>query len=401
MWWCILEIVFKGIIEESKQKQDFAVATVVKTKGSTPQKTGAKLLIKSDGSSTGTLGGGCVEGDIWFAATEILKAKNTSEFKEYYLNEDIAARDGLVCGGTMYFLIEPFYQDQLFNSFATNVIKSYNGKEPVGLATVIYNKTSKPGKKIYFDSQGNSSELFNEFNINETVKNNIIELLPYGKSKMIDIDENISVYIETYASHPTLILIGGGHISKSLVPLAKSLGFKIIVIDDREDFANSNRFPEAELTIVSNYNNLFNSNKFSINKNSMIVIATRGHNFDDIALESAIITNAGYIGLVGSERKAIMIFEQLLVRGLDIEKLKTIQTPIGLDIKAATPEEIAVSIIAELVQFRLGGKGGNLKIKNHKIESIRTRLQKTNKTSKSVVDEDGHHTLHPIRGSSR
>jgi len=95
-----LDIVFKAIINETKQKNDFAVATVVKTKGSTPQKTGSKLLIKKDGSSVGTLGGGCVEGDIWFAATEILKSKGNSEYKEYFLNEDIAARDGLVCGGT-------------------------------------------------------------------------------------------------------------------------------------------------------------------------------------------------------------------------------------------------------------------------------------------------------------
>ena len=102
-----MDIVFKAIIDESKRNNDFAVATVVKTKGSTPQKTGSKLLIKNDGSSVGTLGGGCVEGDIWFAATEILKSKANSEYKEYFLNEDIAARDGLVCGGTMYFLIEP------------------------------------------------------------------------------------------------------------------------------------------------------------------------------------------------------------------------------------------------------------------------------------------------------
>ena len=394
-----MDIVFKAIIDESKRNNDFAVATVVKTKGSTPQKTGSKLLIKNDGSSVGTLGGGCVEGDIWFAATEILKSKANSEYKEYFLNEDIAARDGLVCGGTMYFLIEPFYQDGLFNSFASNVVDAYNGKHSVGLATLIDKQNSIPEQKIYFDSSGNPSGSFNNKKIDEQVHNTILDLIPYGKSKMIDIDENISVYIETYASHPTLILIGGGHISKSLAPLAHSIGFKSIVIDDREDFANSQRFPQAEYTIVADYKNAFKSNKFEVNKNSMIVIATRGHNFDDIALESAINTNAGYIGLVGSERKAIMIFEQLLSRGIDIDKLKTINTPIGLDIKAATPEEIAVSIIAELIQYRLGGKGGSLKIKDQKIDSIYNKLQKKNKTPKITDGDQG--VLHPIRGWSR
>ena len=391
-----MDIVFKAIINETKQNNDFAVATVVKTKGSTPQKTGSKLLIKNDGSSVGTLGGGCVEGDIWFAATEILKSNSKSEYKEYFLNEDIAARDGLVCGGTMYFLIEPFYQDSKFTSFASNVVEAYDGKNSVGLATLIDKQKLSLEKKIYFDSNGNPSDSFNDETIDQEVHNTILDLIPYGKSKMIDIDENLSVYIETYASHPTLILIGGGHISKSLAPLAQSVGFKSIVIDDREDFANPERFPESELTIVSDYKNAFTSNSFEVNKNSMTVIATRGHNFDDIALESAINTNAGYIGLVGSERKAIMIFEQLLSRGIDIDKLKTINTPIGLDIKAATPEEIAVSIIAELIQYRLGGKGGSLKIKDQKIDSIYNKLQKKNKTPKITEGDQG--VLHPIRG---
>ena len=394
-----MDIVFEAIINETKQNNDFAIATVVKTKGSTPQKTGSKLLIKNDGSSVGTLGGGCVEGDIWFAATEILKSKAKSEYKEYFLNEDIAARDGLVCGGTMYFLIEPFYQDNLFNSFANNVVEAYSGKKPVGLATLINKQNSSTGQKIYFDSTGNPSGSFNDKQIDAEVYNSILDLLPYGKSKMIDIDKDHAVFIETYASHPTLILIGGGHISKSLAPLAQSVGFKMIVIDDREDFANPERFPEAECTIVSDYKNAFSSNQFEVNKNSMIVIATRGHNFDDIALESAINTNAGYIGLVGSERKAIMIFEQLLSRGIDIAKLKTINTPIGLDIKAATPEEIAVSIIAELIQYRLGGKGGSLKIKDQKIDSIYNKLQKKAKIPKNIDGDQS--VLHPIRGSSR
>ena len=394
-----MDIVFEAIINETKQNNDFAIATVVKTKGSTPQKTGSKLLIKNDGSSVGTLGGGCVEGDIWFAATEILKSKAKSEYKEYFLNEDIAARDGLVCGGTMYFLIEPFYQDNLFNSFANNVVEAYSGKKPVGLATLINKQNSSTGQKIYFDSTGNPSGSFNDKQIDAEVYNSILDLLPYGKSKMIDIDKDHAVFIETYASHPTLILIGGGHISKSLAPLAQSVGFKTIVIDDREDFANPERFPEAECTIVSDYKNAFSSNQFEVNKNSMIVIATRGHNFDDIALESAINTNAGYIGLVGSERKAIMIFEQLLSRGVDSAKLKTINTPIGLDIKAATPEEIAVSIIAELIQYRLGGKGGSLKIKDQKIDNIFNKLQKKSKIPKTI--DYNQSVLHPIRGSNR
>ena len=117
--------------------QPCVLATVVRTQGSTPQKSGAMLLVREDGTGVGTLGGGCVEGDIWFAAKEILRNHGGPEFKDYYLNEDIAARDGLVCGGTMYFYLEPFWSETDFVDIGTHVIEAYEGGDAVGLATVV------------------------------------------------------------------------------------------------------------------------------------------------------------------------------------------------------------------------------------------------------------------------
>jgi len=113
------------------------LATVVRTKGSTPQKPGAMLLVREDGTGVGTLGGGCVEGDIWFAAKEILRRHGGPEFKDYFLNEDIAARDGLVCGGTMYFYLEPVWEPEDFVPIGTELLEAYEGGEPVSLATVV------------------------------------------------------------------------------------------------------------------------------------------------------------------------------------------------------------------------------------------------------------------------
>ena len=124
-----MEPVFRAAVEELSQERPVAVATVVRTSGSTPQKPGAKLLVRADGSGVGTLGGGCVEGDIWFAAQELMKRGGAAEMRDYQLNEDLAAQDGLVCGGTMYFLIDPIRRSEDYVDFAAEVVAAYEGGE--------------------------------------------------------------------------------------------------------------------------------------------------------------------------------------------------------------------------------------------------------------------------------
>ena len=131
----------KEVIEEAlnllQKGEDCVLATVVRTRGSTPQKSGAKLLVRKDGSGVGTLGGGCVEGDIWFAAKEIMRQQGGPEFKDYYLNEDIAARDGLVCGGTMYFFLDPLRAGTDYLQYGKEALDAYKGGPVVGIATIV------------------------------------------------------------------------------------------------------------------------------------------------------------------------------------------------------------------------------------------------------------------------
>jgi len=161
---------------------------------------------------------------------------------------------------------------------------------------------------------------------------------------------DLEVFIEPILPPPTLYIFGGGHISLPLAKIGKLLGFKIAVIDDRAEFANPQRFPEAELTLAGDLKKVFPELK--INKSSYIVIITRGHQYDELALEWAVGTQAKYIGMIGSRTKNKAILSHLLAKGIPQELLDKVNAPIGLEIGAQTPEEIAISIMAEIVKVR-------------------------------------------------
>ena len=155
-------------------------------------------------------------------------------------------------------------------------------------------------------------------------------------------------------------MVGGGHVGKATADLATTLGYRVVVVDDRPEFSNSERFPYADETVVTPYEDW--SSKVSLNVNTFVVVATRGHRYDDMALESALNTRARYIGLMGSRRKSLMIYQRLLQQGVTLDRLREVKSPIGLDIGALTPEEIAVSVMSEIIMTRRGGKGGQLKM---------------------------------------
>ena len=327
--------VFEEAANQLNNQHSLVVATVIRTKGSTPQKPGAKLLVKDDGSGVGTLGGGCVEGDIWYAAKQLMKNRGEAKTIGYELNEKIAAQDGLVCGGTMYFLIDPMYDKGQDALFLDEINQAYLGGEPV-------------------------AGTLGEESLNAEAAQLAVELMAYGNSKYVKSATGGEYFIEGYTTPPRVVLCGGGHVSKAISTVAINLGFNLIVIDDREEFANKKRFPEADVVVASISAEGFKS--IEVNKNTFIVIATRGHRYDHVALEAALNTSASYIGLLGSKRKTILIYEELLHRGISIDRIKDVRAPIGLDINARTPEEIAISIMAEILMIRNGGGGSTMKL---------------------------------------
>ncbi|MDP6132599.1 MAG: XdhC family protein [Dehalococcoidia bacterium] len=354
--------VIQGAVDLLKEGQPCVLATVVRTKGSTPQKPGAMLLVRPDGTGEGTLGGGCVEGDIWFAAKEILRLGGGPEFKDYLLNEDVAARDGLVCGGTMYFYLELLVEPSDFLTIGSEILGAYSGGNPVSLATVVNSPSgvASRGAKLLVRIDGSTTGTLGSSELDTRIGEIARRMADLGSAESIIDDAGTEVFVEGFTTPPTLVMVGGGHVGKATADLAHTLGYRVFIVDDRPEFANPERFPYAEQVIVVPYDKM--SDSLSINVNSFVVVATRGHRYDDMALESALDTRARYIGLLGSRRKTLMIYQRLVRQGTPVERIKEVHSPIGLNIGALTPEEIAVSIMSEITMVRRGGTGGQMRM---------------------------------------
>ena len=369
--------VIQGAVETLREGRPCVLATVVRTKGSTPQKAGAMLLVRDDGSGLGTLGGGCVEGDIWFAAKEMLREGGGPEFKDYYLNEDIAARDGLVCGGTMYFYLEPLRQLNDFLPLGDEILEAYDGGEPVGLATVV-NSPRRPellGAKLLLRADGTVSGSLGVAELDEPALEAAHRIAQIGNNESISTEDGTEIFVEGFTTPPTLVMVGGGHVGKATADLANNLGYRVYLVDDRPEFCNEERFPYAEQTVVTPYDQW--SDHLTINVNSYVVVATRGHRYDDMALESAMKTRARYIGLLGSRRKTLMIYRRLMEQGITKDRIKEVYAPVGLNIGALTPEEIAVSIMSEIIMVRRGGDGGQMTMGDWYIDRAASIVERT------------------------
>ena len=370
----------KEVIQEAvkllESGQPGVLATVVRTKGSTPQKAGAMLLVRQDGSGVGTLGGGCVEGDIWFAAKEILRRRGGPEFKDYFLNEDVAARDGLVCGGTMYFFLEPLWSPDDYVEIGEQLIEAYEGGDAVSLATVVnaVDGSKNLGAKLLLRLDGSTVGTLGDTDLDFRATEVAQRVADVGNIESFSTDDGTEVFVEGFTTPPTLIMVGGGHVGKATADLAHNLGYRVFVVDDREEFSNKERFPYADQVVVAPYDQW--PQHLDVNVNSFIVAATRGHRFDDMALESALTTRARYVGLLGSRRKNLMIYQRLSMEGVPLERLKEIHAPVGLDIGALTPEELAVSIMSEIIMVRRGGKGGPLQMDEWYVERAASIAQR-------------------------
>ena len=370
--------VFEEAVNQLDRGGPVVVATVVRTKGSTPQKPGAKLLVREDGSGVGTLGGGCVEGDIWFAAKELMRRGGPAQHREYLLNEDLAAEDGLVCGGTMYFLIDPVYRPGELLPYAREIDAAYRGERAVALATLIRpadGGEAATGAKLFIREDGSSQGTLGTAAVDGDAVKMARELMVHGRNRYVTTPEGAEYFVEAYTTPPQLVICGGGHVSKAIAPLAKPLGFRLFITDDREEFANAERFPEADIVVPLKPEDALP--QLPINPNTFIVIATRGHRSDNVALAAAARSNAKYVGLMGSLRKTILIYEDLIRDGVPMERIREIRAPIGLDIHARTPEEIAVSIMAEVVMFRLGGTGAPMMMDEARVERVREKVQES------------------------
>jgi xanthine dehydrogenase accessory factor len=249
---------FEEIVKMRRAGRRGALATIVHTNGSIPSYESSRMLVREDGSIAGTIGGGCVEAEVWAAAKEVMQ-KEAPQKMVFHLNNEATYDNGLICGGTLEVFVEP--------------------------------------------------------------------ILP----------------------QPVVYLFGGGHVSMAVARAANAAGFGIGVVDDREAFANKERFPMAQ-DIYTRYEEAFE--KIRPNASSYLVIVTRGHKEDMRVLAWAVRTEARYLGMIGSKRKVLSVYRALENEGYQPKEFERVYAPMGLEIGALSPEEIAVSIAAELVAVR-------------------------------------------------
>ena len=326
------------------QNRPVALATVVETWGSAPRGIGSKMAVTSDMGMIGSVSGGCVETAVVEQALEILE-DGKPRLLRYGVSDDTAWEVGLTCGGNMSIFVEPL--DTQWWQIVTAEVRA---NRPASTVTILEGENA--GQKALFDASGNV------FYTSPTLApENCAQLAQAAQSKnrsgRTEIAEQ-SVMIDLHFPRPHLILIGGVHIAMPLQGFARQVGFRVSVIDPRDVFATEERFPEVD-NILHSYPDRALT-QLGLDRNTYVAVLTHDPKIDDKALTTALPSDAPYIGVLSSKRTHELRKKRLLEAGISQEQIDRIHTPIGIDINAQTPEEIALCILAEIVAVRNGAR---------------------------------------------
>jgi xanthine dehydrogenase accessory factor len=324
---------------------------VVDTRGSTPQKAGAAMLVFPDGRQRGTLGGGCVEAEVKQRALDVLARSGCPEVLTFCLDDNYGWDDGLICGGRMSMLVDPLVnrqgnvQGSYYQSFHELVERGRGCTEAViikeGVGPAV-------GSRYLFDAEGKLAARLGDGPMPDALPQHLIPL-----SRRPSPSSHQGVAYLPILPRITLLIVGGGHVGQAVARLAAETDFDIWVLDDRERYACRERFPAAQRLLIGNIGQLLKELALhEINSSTYCLIVTRGHAHDEEALYHLAQTSAGYVGMIGSKRKIKLIYEDLIAKGIAEEALARVHAPLGLQIGAQTVGEIAISIVAELIACR-------------------------------------------------
>jgi xanthine dehydrogenase accessory factor len=339
--------IFEEIEKSLKGEEQIMLATILSTTGSAPAAEFSKMIIRNQGlTSIGTVGGGCLEAEVLTSARSLYGTKK-AKISTFHLDED-NADSGLICGGSLDVLIEPI--GRLFLLVLKSLVNSREGGEDGVLVTVLENERTTG--KFYLVAGQSGAELPFPAEMRGAILESAREVMRTHEVVRFKLEE-AEVIVEPVPGQPSLILFGGGHVSKFVSSFAAQVGFRVTIVDDRVAFANKDRFPEAAEIICDGF--LSAIDRLRITQNTYVAVITRGHKFDEAVLERILYSDAKYIGVIGSRRKILTAYKHYLAKGIPRELLERVHGPIGLDIGAVTAEEIGVSIVAELVRVRRGG----------------------------------------------
>jgi len=325
-----------------------ALVTVVSTTGSTPGKVGYKMLVWAEGKRTfGTVGGGLVEGRMIEQAGRML-SKPTSRTFTFSLGDTPDDEKG-ICGGSVELLIETFDEDSL--PLFHDLVAAADSDESTALLSLV-SPDALPHKILIRDAALSAETAETELSSEIVSAIKDVAVAGHGVTRVSAGDAN--AFIEGISRLPAVILFGAGHLADHVARYAKGVHFRVIVYDDRSEYANRQRFPDADEIIVADFGRALD--KVRIDRRCYAVIVTRGHKYDEIVLEQVLKTDARYVGMIGSKRKTQTILDRLRHRGIPADLLDRVFSPIGISIGAVTPEEIALSIVCELVKIRRLGR---------------------------------------------
>jgi xanthine dehydrogenase accessory factor len=325
------------------------LVSIMSMQGSTPRHSGTKMVVGADGKTYGTIGGSLMEAQAIKEAKVVLSTRK-SGILTYELSGKDAAAPGMICGGRAEILLD------YLPASRENIEFSFNWQEAIQQGKDFYILTHLKGDGGSFNVPGHAilygdNTLAGTGSLKPTDVGKLKpELHNISSTAVLPLDDTRAM-VDRIRKLKTLYCFGGGHVAVPTASLAALVGFRVVVIDDRDEYASPERFPEASKTIVArDFNRAFEG--LEIDGDSFIVIVTRGHQYDRECLEQALKTNAGYIGMISSRRKKEAIFSALMSAGVKQEQLEKVHSPIGIDIGGETPEEIAISIIAELISVR-------------------------------------------------
>ncbi|HSV85869.1 MAG TPA: XdhC family protein [Levilinea sp.] len=356
--------VFVDLVQLLERGEDGVMAVIFARSGSAPRTAGARMLVRRDGSIAGTIGGGLLEARVMKVAQRVFDT-GAAEIKEYELTGADASQTEMICGGEVAVLIEliranlpaevAFYRRVALaapdrrRSWLVTALPA--GESAASVAHAMLKPISgrfEQGLEITACSSHNFDlpldDLSDFVQQAHTTGSRYPQLFRHMQQRLL---------VEPLGAPGSLYLFGGGHVSQKLAPLADTLGFRIVVIDDRPEYANAERFPQADqFVVISSFTKAVE--QCDIDTDAYLVIVTRGHLHDKAVLAQALRTPAVYIGMIGSIRKRNAVYDDLRAEGFTDADFERVHSPVGLKIGSESPEEIAVSIAAELIQVRAG-----------------------------------------------
>ena len=347
-----MEDVWRAVQETLEGSERATLATLVQKKGSAPMAGDAKILVKEDGSAVGTIGGGCLEASVWAEAEEVIET-GIPKLLRFELTEKEAAESGLICGGQAVVLIEAAWPEtDLELHMALGDLRDREGRGVLCTLLPPEDGSVAPKGKVLVVEEGRVPKVYGAMPEPERseVAERCRDVLGDEEQSVIRLSTGRELLFEPIGPRPTIYLFGGGHVCLAAAQVASISGFRIVVVDDREQFANKDRFPMAERCVVGDFRDIFD--QLDVDEYSYIVSSTRGHQFDEVVVEQAVKTPAAYIGMIGSKGKVAATWRNLEARGVPREKLEAVHAPIGLEIEADTPQEIGIAIVAEIVKVR-------------------------------------------------